>query len=345
VRVEAGERAPAQLAARVRGGVCVPEQRCQIAVHVGEPGASLRVEPNSTLTPIAVAAAPETSGVVELGVVSHGPEAELWLTALRNSNATANNERRVAARSVRLPIAMAGLGAEANGVVFESSEQVRVRGLAADGGCIVDAFYAGEWRATGSLAECQKPSALPFVLAPGAWRLQLRRDAFSTDTAAVLALYVRRSAETPGQVASTLAQAGLARARNDAFASGCQAEPDSCTSTAAQGYLAALLEDGLVPLPQAQSGYADTLAQMRQHHGDMRVLALIALALGGLGLALSVGRTGMAAAVRASHLLDDDPVRARSARLRSGVVVVASVLSLLLVFVVLSLYVVARGGH
>jgi hypothetical protein len=348
VRTEPGERAPSYLAARVRGGVCVPEQRCQIVVHVGEPAAALRAEPNSALTPIAGAGStPETLGVAELAVVTHGPEAELWLTALHSRNATANTGQRVAARSVRLPIAMAGLGAEANGVVFESSAQVRVHGLAADGGCIIDAFHAGYWRATGSLSACREPSVLPFELAPGLWRLQLRRDAFSTDTAAVVMVYVRRPEETPAQVASALAQASFRHAggRDDAFVRGCQAEPEACTSSAAHAYLAALLEDGLMPLPQAQSGYADTLAQMRERHGDMRVIALIALALGGIGLALSVGRTGMTAAVRASHLLDDDPVRARSARLRSGVVVLASVLSLLLVFVVLSLYVLARGGY
>ena len=341
VHTEPGAIAPAALDVQVAGGACVPELPCRLLVHVGSPAAALRVLPNSTLTPAAASPSAETAGVVELTVTTHGPEAELWLSAERAGV-------RVARRNVRLPVAMAALDVQLaadSGTAPDPGSSLQLHSLAADGGCIADAFQDGQWRATGSLAACDKPAELPFALAPGLWRLQLRRDPFSVQTAGVAVIYRRAPHEAAGPAPAALLTAARRSAPDDALLRACSAAPAACQDAAAQRYLAALLETGLSQLPVAQTGYAASLARVREQRARMRTLALIALALGGTGLILSIGQSGVRAGQRISLLLVGDPGAVRRARLRSLLLVAASVASLVLVFSVLALYVVARGGY
>jgi hypothetical protein len=134
-------------------------------------------------------------------------------------------------------------------------------------------------------------------------------------------------------------------APEDALVRTCGTQPEACAGPAALRYLGALLERGLAALPLAQTGYAESLARVRAERARMRTLALIALALGGTGLVLSIGHSGMRAGRRVSLLLDADPAAARRARLRSVLLVTASAGALVLVFSVLALYVAARGGY
>jgi hypothetical protein len=340
IQPEPAAVAPDALSVRVRGGACVPEQRCTIAVLVGSPRASLQVQPNSAVTPEPAAArgSAETDGVVLLDIATHGPEAELWLHATRAG-------QRVARRAVRLPVAMGALSVVANQLVVARAAQLRVHSPAASGGCIVDAFQAGHWRQTGSLAECAKPSRLPFDLGPGLWRLQLRRDAFSADTAGVISVYVRGGTESEAQIAAAWARAAAQLEPDDRFVKRCKAEPESCGDAPSLQYLAATSELGLLSLPPPVTGYAARVERARQQAARMRWLALAALCLGAIGLALSVGRSGVSAGVRVSQLFADDPRAAARLRLRSMLLTAASALSLLLVFAVLALYVLARGGY
>jgi hypothetical protein len=332
--------APDALAVRVRGGACVPEQPCKLAVSVGSPKAALHVQSNSTLTASAAAsrASAETDGVVILDVTTHGPEAELWLVAERAG-------QRVARRAVRLPIAMAALSAQVSTRVMESSRELMLHSPAAPGGCIVDAFQNGRWRETGSLATCDKPSHLPFELAPGLWRLQLRRDAFSEQTAGVATVYVRGAQEPLEQIAVAFARVAQQLAPDDRFVRECLARPQLCSDANAIEYLAAAADIGLLALPRPVTSYAARLEHAREQAARMRWLALGALCLGALGLALSVGRSGVSAGVRVSLLFLDDPRAARRAKVRSMLLTAASAVSLLMVFGVLALYVLARGGY
>jgi hypothetical protein len=334
----------------------VPEQTCRALVHVGSPAASLRVEPNSALTPSPEAVRPSaaTSGVVELNFVSHGPEAELWLIAERDGH-------RVARRAVRLPVAMASMSVETERLIHEPGVAVRMRASPGDEGCIVDAFQSGNWLHTGSLARCDAYSELPFQpLAPGIVRLQARHDAFSAQTAGVAVVYLRGPAESPAQVAHALARAAVRVDPSDGLASmmanGAAASSDSAArgesgaapEPTALAYMAALLEEGIIEPPAAVNGYADSVARMRESQGRLRTMSLLALALGALALALSIGRRGLEAGARASALLlreSRDPGLGRRTRLRSLALVVASVLSLMLVFAVIGLYVLARGAN
>jgi hypothetical protein len=339
IQAEPAAIAPDALAVSVRGGACVPEQPCRLAVLVGSPKATLHVQSNSTLTASASAAraSAETDGVVILDVTTHGPEAELWLIAERAG-------QRVARRAVRLPIAMAALSAEPSARVVGSSRELLLHSPAASGGCIIDAFQDGRWRETGSLATCEKPSHLPFELAQGLWRLQLRRDAFSEQTAGVATIYVR-GADQPSEIAGAFARAAQQLAPDDRFVRECLAQPQLCSDANAIEYLAASADIGLLALPRPVTSYAARLEHAREQANRMRWLALAALGLGAAGLALSVGRSGVSAGVRVSLLFLDDPRAARRARIRSILLTTASAVSLLMVFVVLALYVLARGGY
>jgi hypothetical protein len=339
VQPEPAAIAPDALAVRVRGGACVPEEPCRLAVLVGSPQAALHVQTNSTLSASgdAVRGSQETHGVVILDVTTHGPEAEVWLIAERAG-------LRVARRAVRLPIAMGALSVAVSARVIHAARELKLHSPAAAGGCIVDAYQNGHWRETGSLAVCDKPSALPFPLESGLWRLQLRRDAFSTDSAGVAGVYVRGADEPMEHVVSAWAVAALQLAPDDRFASQCLGHPELCTDTNALEYLAATADIGLLSLPRPVTSYTARLGRAREQATRMRWLALAALCLGAVGLVLSVGRSGVSAGVRVSLLFLDDPRAARRARLRSLLLTGASALSLLMVFVVLALYVLARGG-
>ena len=345
-----GARAPSPLSLQVRGGACIPEQPCQLFLHVGEPAAAIKIEPNTAVTPSSAAGSGGAveSGVIALEIVTHGPEAELWLSAERDG-------APVARRAVRLPIAMAAVGLHANTWLPSQSSDLRLRGLDVDAGsaagpaspssCIVDLFRDGHWVATGSLANCAEPSPLPFELQPGLQRLQLRRDPFSTQTAGVMTIYLRGAAETPEQIATVLAAAAEPFAPSDAVVLRCKRAPSECVEPGWGAYLSALLDSGIYELPAPVSGYAASLARSRARQQQLRSMALLALALGAGALAFSIGRSGWSAGQRASLVSAlGDASAARRARMRSLLVVAASVCSLLLVFVVLALYVVARGG-
>jgi hypothetical protein len=343
IHAEPGETPPSALHVRVRGGACVPEQPCRALVHVGNPAAMLRIEANSTLTPSPTAAEPSqlTDAIVALDFVTHGPEAELRLVAERAG-------RPVARRAVRLPIALASMVVQTDTTPSHTAEP-RVRVFGADGSCIVDVFAAGRWLRTGSCAACQRDNAWPFAALPaGLYRVQARSDVFSAQTAGVSSVYVRDPAEPTERMPTLLTAAARDIDASDSFVRQCEAAPTRCSDPAALAYLSAILENGVFELPPAATGYADRLTGIRERQTRLRSLSLLALALGGLSLGLHIGRRGWSAAVRARQLLQPqslDPEFGRRARLRSLALVVASVLSLALVFVVIALYVLARGGY
>jgi hypothetical protein len=344
VIAEPGALAPASLRVRVAGGACVPELPCRAFVHVGEPAASIRVEANSALTPAPATsrASAATSGVVELSFVTHGPEAELWLIAERAG-------QRVARRAVRLPIAMAASAVQTSALLYAADETPHLRVPGAEEGCIVDAFSAGHWLRTGSLSRCDRDNALPFsALPPGIHRLQVRRDPFSAQSAGVASVVVRAPGETPAHSVTALAHAAEQLDAQDPVVQACLRDAACADDSAAPGYLAALLEAGVIEPPRAVTGYAESLAQLRERQGRLRNLSLLALGLGAISLVLSIGRRGLRAGARASDLLGReslDPAFGRRARVRSLLLVLASMLSLALVFVVIALYVLARGGY
>ncbi len=342
---------PDALHVRVAGGVCVPEQPCRVFVHVGEPAAAVLIETTPSVTPDAQAEEPsaETSGALAFDVVTHGPEAQLWLRASRSG-------RTVARRAIRLPIALGGATLSPRAVLLDAPATPEIALAGEAEGFIVDVLrlHAAshyQWVRTGSLAQSSEPQAVPFAaLSAGIYRVQARRDPFSASNAAARVVYVRTPGEPPAQVLRTLAEAARTIDPGDLFVTrvrNASGAVDESSFPAALGYLAAIVENGVVVQPAAATGFAAARARLTEAQTRMRWLALIALALGGVALALSVGKRGLEAGDRISELLvsaGQDAATARRAHLRSRLATIASALALLLVFVVVALYVIARGN-
>lgn len=349
---ESGAIAPDVLRVRVGGGACIPEEECSIYVHVGTPAASVWIEGNSTVTSQGAAAeltAPSPS-VRALSVVTHGPEAQLWLRANRDGV-------QVAHRSVRLPVALGAsrlrLGAAAPeghafGGLVPPAQPLAAALLGGEGGCIFDVFRDGQWVRTSSAPSCTQPQPIA-ALPAGVYRVQGRRDPFASATAGVSIAYVLGQGETNATALRELARRVVALDSTDRFAKSALVAADDVLQldAASFGYLAAALESGVIELPRAASGYAATLERLAEGQAQLRWLSILALVLGAISLALAVGRSGWRAAARADEILSDAgqsaPVR-RRARARAMLSLALSLLSLMLVFVVLGAYVVARGG-
>jgi hypothetical protein len=366
LQAEPGELPADALRVRVGGGACVPEEECRIYVYVGSRSVRVWVEGNSAVTPQGAAAQPPNPGaalpianierdslVQALSIVTHGPEAQLWLRASRIIGGA-----QVGRRSVRLPIALGASALRLKSPVVLEGHPLSFQLLGGDGGCILDLFRDEEWIRTTSAPSCTQPQPLA-ALPPGVYRLQGRRDPFSSATAGVaIAQVVGRndgSFELEVELANRvlhlepnpLAYAKLARAADTDFVPGARRVTDPVPFDDDFGYFAAILESGIIELPRAASGYAAMLERLSQTQAQLRSLSILALVLGAISLALAVGRSGLRAVAQADAILRDaghtGPVR-RRARARSMLSLALSVLSLMLVFVVLGAYVVARGG-
>lgn len=340
---ESGAIAPDVLRVRVGGGACVPEEECSIFVHVGTPAASVWIEGNSTVTPQGAAAhvGEPSPGVRALSIVTHGPEAQLWLRASRDGV-------QVARRSVRLPVALGASRLRLGGTLASPDQPLSAALLGGEGGCILDVFRDGAWVRTSSAPSCTQPQPIA-ALPAGVYRLQGRRDPFASATAGVAIAYVLESGESRAMALRELARRVATLDSTDRFAQSALVAADDALQldAASFGYLAAALEAGVIELPRAVSGYAATLERLAEGQAQLRGLSILALVLGAISLALAVGRSGWRAVARADEILSDagqsGPVR-RRARTRAMLSLALSLLSLMLVFVVLGAYVVARGG-
>jgi hypothetical protein len=337
---EPGERAPSALELQVAGGACAPEQPCRAYAFVAEPGLALHIAANSAISTLARSDAISSSaGVAALDFVTHGPEAELWLSVLRDGRPTAR-------RALRLPIALGSARLEISAFSLDSASQfwLRLQGADADG-CIVDDFVGGHWVRTGSRAHCERAAALPFALPLGLSRLQVRRDAFSARTAAVAMVYLRAPGESALHELGVLSREAARVAPDDPLLKAIATHPPSQPDAALSGYLAALLEAGIFAPPPSATAHVALLDQLHARQARLRTLSLVALALAALALVGSLGPMGLRAGLRASQLVaQGDRGASRRVRLRSFIVVAASVCALVLVFIVIGLYVLLRRG-
>jgi hypothetical protein len=336
---------PDALELAIAGGACVPEQRCVLLLHVGSPAASVRVVASPSVTADAASARPsaETSGVVVLRVVTHGPEAELQVVAERAG-------AQVAARAYRLAVALGAQAAAEQAVVLDAPALPPLGLLGDERGCIVDAFVEGDWARTGALRDCRGRERAPFAaLESGLWRVQLRRDPFAVDMAAVQSLYVRRPHETAAEVLTRLADAALALDPSSALlARRVHADPAPFTADfeATARHLLAQLDAGLLELPAPASSFPRAVARLELERAKLRKLALLALALCALTLGLLVAQRGLLAASQAGDLMAEagqDAPELERQRLRRVLRVLATVSSLLLAFAAIGVYMLARS--
>jgi hypothetical protein len=112
-------------------------------------------------------------------------------------------------------------------------------------------------------------------------------------------------------------------------------------------YLLAMLDADLFQLPDPTSGYRLAQARIGAHHRDVRRLALVVLALAAVSLALLLVQRGLAGSAQAEDVLRASGLgwedRSR-ARLRRTLRVLGVAVSMLLAFLAIALYLIARGN-
>ena len=211
LRTSGDAPAPNALRVRVRGGVCAPEAPCELLVHVGEPAASLELRSTASVTPDEASAQPGrmTAGVLALRLVVHGPEAVTELAVTRAG-------LRVGSLALRLPVALGTARALAPQGLSREGEHLHIALSSADRDCIADVFRDGRLHDTLTLHECATGASLPRALAPGATRVQLRRDPFDSEHAAVVSVYARAAGESDAAALAGLAAIALRLDPSDA---------------------------------------------------------------------------------------------------------------------------------
>ncbi len=179
MRVVDPEAAPLQLDPRIEGGACVPELRCWLSVWVGEKPTRVRVDSIAGVRLEQKEIGP-ARGFLRFPLVVVGNEARIEVQAL------GRRDRVVTSRQVRLPVVPGGISARAS----VDGGQVRVEWdqLGGRGPVLVDAYRDNQW--TYAFSVTPSEPWLPASLEPGVWRLQLRADLFSTNTAGVTHLLI-----------------------------------------------------------------------------------------------------------------------------------------------------------
>lgn len=309
-----GSAPPSALDVRVVGGACVPEERCEVLVHVGEPAASVAIAPSASVA--ARAPSSPTSGLVGLAVVVHGPEARSELVATRDG-------AEVARRTLQLPVALATPALELT--PRESPEpRMRVHVLGDRPAVLVEAFRGGRWERTASLPLTERAAPLPFALSPGLWTLQVHTDPFSAERSAVRVLGV------PGSAAA------------DAFDRAAPPGPSELRFA----WAAAEYEESVLPVPEGVSGRAEDLARLEARQRTLRIAAVIALVLGLLVAAVLFSLRGLEAAQEAQAVMEatGDPELASARHKRRTLLsALALVATILLAFLGAAVIVVARA--
>jgi hypothetical protein len=178
MRVLDSRHAPEWLDPRIEEGACVPELRCWLSVWVGDHETRVRVRP---LTGVRVerSVSGPSRGFFRFPLVVSGHEGRVEVEALGEDGAVA------ASREVRLPVVPGGIVAR----VWADEQRVGLEWEQLGGRrpVVVDVFQGSEWVNALSLSP-DHPDLVPFL--PGVWRLQVRADLFSDDTAGVCYLVV-----------------------------------------------------------------------------------------------------------------------------------------------------------
>ncbi len=351
VRAVGQEEPPSDLEVRVVGGVCVPEQRCDLLVRVGSPPASVKVAKTASVTPVGSSHSPseETDGIVAFSVITHGPEADLRLVALRDAKV-------VAKRAIRLPVDLATTSLRLGESLLADSAKPRflLEDKREDPGCIVDTFRENRWIFTYWSKDCTSEQSLRFIpnraMISGLWRIQARRDPFGTDTAAVRTFYLRGAEKNDTKVLRSIATSVRVNHSDDDYARMVAARPDRYLAHGLQQQAAFLFagdEVGLAVQPKAITSYPETQARLQRYRTKLQRFSLVALALTGVTLGLLIARRGLRAASTAREIMSaagDSRALSRRNRLQMTLTVLTVVAAILLTFVAIAIYIIVRDN-
>ncbi|MCZ6807883.1 MAG: hypothetical protein O7F08_13080, partial [Deltaproteobacteria bacterium] len=202
LRVVDAEAAPEELDPRIEGGACIPELPCWLSVWVGEKAARVRVHSIAGVRFEETLIGP-TQGFLRFPLVVAGNEARIEVQAL------GPDDQVVASREVRLPVVPGGISARAS----VEGRRVRIEWdeLGGSGPVLVDAYRGNHW--TYAFSVTPDEPWLPLPLDPGVWRLQVRADLFSRNTAGVTHVVIPEAGGSA--VLQVAAQAVLADAQRE----------------------------------------------------------------------------------------------------------------------------------
>jgi hypothetical protein len=364
--------APSPFELQIAGGQCVPYHPCTLFVHVGTPPADVFARMTPSVLPERASGEPsgEAGPMRRLRVTTRGPEATFELVAQRLDVV-------VATRSIRLEVGLGASVLTSLPTVMDEGDPVSIALVGNDAGCIVDAFHEDRWRRSFSLRDCRRGEPVPGPpLEVGAWRLQARRDPFDVQSAAVRTLYVRGSGMSDREVLMALAAHVLELAPDDALARAltpqldaglpephlddtgegmavalrlamARQEPYLACFDDAVAYLLAVLDQDVLPLPMAVSGHPAALVELSAKRVRARSLALLTLVVSALCLALLVAHRGLAAAQQAERVMSEageEPGALQRQRMRRVLEVVLAVFAVVLVFLAIAAYILARAS-
>jgi len=204
LRVVDPRRAPRVLDPRIEEGACVPGLRCWLSVWVGGQAVRVRARPLSGVR-VESGVVRASKGFARLALVVEGQEGRVVVEAI------GEDESVWAAREVRLPVIPGGIVARA----VEDHGRVRVDWDRLGGldDVLVDVFQGRRW--VHALSLSRSDPRLSTVLGPGVWRLQVRADLFSDNTAGVSYVVVAepdgpgRARQAADEVLAEAAREGL----------------------------------------------------------------------------------------------------------------------------------------
>jgi hypothetical protein len=306
--------APSPFEPRVLGGVCVPEEECELAVWVGEPAAQITLSPGLGVETIADFPVLSGDGVQLAKLRVHGPEAELSLHAMRDG-------QRVASRAIRLPVALgrAKVGpparTEVDGQTQLEADVVlppgRIQGIG-------DVFLDGAWIASADLLGARQRWRIVLPRGRrGLVRLQVRTDAFEEEAAASRLILADSGPSTdPSSYAAAVRQG-----RGDGLPEGVSAAwPPASEPALAQQFLWASAEESALVLPRPVHARPAMVEHLVQGQLWVRWAVAAALLGGALVAGLALAGRGFAAMGQAEAVFleagrGQTPRARRSARL------------------------------
>jgi len=178
MRVVDSKRAPAVLDVRAAEGVCVPDLPCTLVVWVGDWEGRVRARSLAGFR-FEADTVRASRGFARLPSTVRGQEGRVAVEAIGEDGAV------LAAREARLPVLPGGLVARAS--VDAGSVRLEWEGLGGPRPVLVDIFQEHRWTGARSLGPGEGSLGR---FPPGVWRLQVRTDLFSDNTAAVLFVVV-----------------------------------------------------------------------------------------------------------------------------------------------------------
>lgn len=324
--------APTVLDPRIEEGACVPDVRCWLSVWVGHSEVTVRLRSLAGVR-LESGAVPAVHQFARFPIVVVGQEGRVNVELLAPSGEV------LASREVRLPLIPGGIVARAS--VVDGAARLAWEALGGPGPVLVDVFGGGRWVRALSLAPDE--ARLP-PLGPGVWRLQVRSDLLSDNTAGVA--YAVIGSDDGPSVLERAAQAVLEEATREgldplAIAALAGDLPEASTDPAIRAMFAVRSFD-VVSVGPGMSSRIGVDESLQSEQSRRRWQAAAAILLIGLVVSIVLFRVEVTSQARARELLDqfgDAPPAPRSSA-ASGRGLWAFVL---LVFVLIAVLALSKG--